>query len=47
MSDFQHYFAEMPWVAIPHGDKRKDALSQRFGVEVCNGMCQEMCNGGV
>jgi len=33
MSDFQHYFAEMPWVAIPHGDKRKDTLSQRFGVE--------------
>jgi nucleoredoxin len=23
----------MPWLAIPHGDSRSEALSERFGVE--------------
>jgi len=31
-SDFQSYYATMPWLAIPHGDKRKALLSSRFGV---------------
>jgi nucleoredoxin len=30
--DFEKYFATMPWLAIPNGDKRKDPLSKRFGV---------------
>lgn len=29
---FQEYFQEMPWLAIPQGDPRKDALSKLFGV---------------
>jgi len=33
MQDFQSYFAEHPWIAIPQGDKRKDVLSQLFEVE--------------
>jgi len=30
---FLEYFGEMPWLAIPNGDKRKDALSKLFEVE--------------
>jgi len=30
---FQEYFATMPWLAIPNGDKRKDKLSTLFEVE--------------
>tara|TARA_B100000795_G_scaffold215032_1_gene168832 strand:- start:11 stop:283 length:273 start_codon:yes stop_codon:yes gene_type:complete len=33
MGQFQEYFATMPWLAIPPGDKRKDALSKRYEVE--------------
>lgn len=33
MGQFQEYFATMPWLAIPPGDKRKAALSSRFEVE--------------
>ena len=33
MGQFQEYFATMPWLAIPPGDKRKAALSTRFEVE--------------
>jgi len=33
MSQFQEYFATMPWVAIPPGDKRKELLSRRYEVE--------------
>jgi nucleoredoxin len=33
MGQFQEYFATMPWLAIPPGDKRKAALSARFEVE--------------
>jgi len=32
-ADFQKYFATMPWLAIPQGDKRKGALSKMFDVE--------------
>lgn len=32
-SQFNEYFAEMPWLAIPYADrKRKEQLSSRFGV---------------
>ena len=30
---FDEYFAEMPWLAVPHGDSRKGALSKLFEVE--------------
>jgi len=30
---FLEYYGTMPWLAIPQGDKRKDALSKRFGVQ--------------
>merc|ERR1712166_161033 len=33
MGQFQEYFATMPWLAIPPGDKRKAALSARYEVE--------------
>jgi len=33
MSQFQEYFATMPWLAIPPGDKRKGALSTRYEVQ--------------
>jgi len=29
---FREYYATMPWLAIPQGDKRKGALSKLFGV---------------
>merc|ERR1711998_83800 len=29
---FKEYYETMPWLAIPHGDKRKELLSSRFGV---------------
>jgi len=32
-ADFQKYFSEMPWLAIPQGDKRKGQLSELFEVE--------------
>jgi len=32
-AEFKEYYAEMPWLAIPNGDKRKDTLSSRFGVQ--------------
>lgn len=32
-ASFLEYYGTMPWLAIPNGDKRKDELSQRFGVE--------------
>ena len=31
--DFQSYFSEMPWLAVPHGDKRGAALMKRFNVQ--------------
>jgi len=31
-ASFNNYFGEMPWLAIPPGDKRKEKLSKRFGV---------------
>merc|ERR1719152_823109 len=30
---FMEYYGEMPWLAIPNGDKRKGQLSKLFGVE--------------
>ena len=30
--EFAEYYGTMPWLAIPQGDKRKEALSKRFGV---------------
>jgi len=30
---FLEYYGEMPWLAIPNGDKRKGMLSKRFGVQ--------------
>jgi len=33
MSEFQAYLGEMPWVAIPQGDQRKEMLSKLFSVE--------------
>eukprot|EP00966_Prymnesium_polylepis_P226830 5248071-Prymnesium_polylepis.1 len=33
MGEFQKYFGSMPWLAIPQGDKRKEMLSRRYGVE--------------
>jgi len=33
MKEFQEYFAEMPWCAIPQGDPRKGKLSSMFDVE--------------
>ena len=32
-ASFKEYFDEMPWLAIPQGDKRKEKLSSMFGVE--------------
>jgi nucleoredoxin len=32
-NQFDEYFAEMPWLALPFQDPRKEALSTRFGVE--------------
>jgi len=32
-AEFQEYYGTMPWLAIPSGDKRKNALSKRFGVQ--------------
>jgi len=29
---FKEYFGDMPWLALPHGDKRKEKWSQAFGV---------------
>jgi len=29
---FKEYFGEMPWLALPHGDKRKEQWSNLFGV---------------
>jgi len=29
---FDEYLAEMPWKAFPHGDERKDAFDEMFGV---------------
>jgi nucleoredoxin len=31
--DWKEYFESMPWLAIPLGDKRKDAMSKQFGVK--------------
>lgn len=31
-ASFAEYFGEMPWIAIPHGDKRKGLLSSMFNV---------------
>lgn len=31
--EFQSYFSEMPWLAVPHGDKRGAALKKRFNVQ--------------
>eukprot|EP01038_Epipyxis_sp_PR26KG_P011863 gene11863-15873_t len=31
--DFKKYYEGMPWLALPHGDKRIDSLSERFEVE--------------
>lgn len=30
---FREYLGEMPWVALPRGDSRKDELSKRYGVQ--------------
>lgn len=32
-ASFKEYFAEMPWLAIPLGDKRKEELSDMLDVE--------------
>lgn len=32
-ADFKEYFKDMPWLAIPNGDKRKEKLSAHFEVE--------------
>jgi len=32
-ASFMEYYGTMPWLAIPNGDKRKNALSKRFGVQ--------------
>jgi len=29
---FKEYFGDMPWLALPHGDKRKEQWSNLFGV---------------
>ena len=31
-AEFKEYLGEMPWKALPHGDKRKDELSDMFDV---------------
>jgi len=36
---FLEYYAEMPWLAIPNGDKRKDALSKLFDVQGIPSFC--------
>ena len=33
MSQFKSYFATMPWLAIPPGDKRNGKLGQLYGVQ--------------
>lgn len=30
---FDEYYAEMPWAAVPYTSATKDALSEKFGVE--------------
>merc|ERR1719247_3082368 len=30
---FKEYFGEMPWLALPHGDARKESWSRHFGVQ--------------
>jgi nucleoredoxin len=30
---FKGYYGEMPWLALPHGDKRKEQWSNLFGVD--------------
>jgi len=32
-ASFLEYYSTMPWLAIPNGDKRKDKLSKKFGVQ--------------
>lgn len=32
-ASFMEYFKEMPWLALPFGDKRKTALSRMFSVQ--------------
>ncbi|XP_022096246.1 nucleoredoxin-like [Acanthaster planci] len=32
-ASFKEYFSEMPWLALPFGDKRKMALSKKFDVQ--------------
>ncbi|XP_038059235.1 nucleoredoxin-like [Patiria miniata] len=32
-ASFMEYFKEMPWLALPFGDKRKQALSKKFDVQ--------------
>ena len=32
MSQFKSYFATMPWLAIPPGDKRNGKLNKLYGV---------------
>merc|ERR1711977_434875 len=31
-ASFKEYFGEMPWLALPHGDERKETLSKQFKV---------------
>jgi len=31
-ASFKDYYGEMPWLALPHGDARKEALSRHFQV---------------
>lgn len=31
--EFEEYFGEMPWLAIPFGDKRGDKLSEKYDIE--------------
>lgn len=32
LDNFYKYFSEMPWYALPFGDKRKEKLSQLLNV---------------
>ena len=32
-NEYKKYFAQMPWLGIPYGDKRKKILSRMFDVQ--------------
>ena len=38
-SQFEEYFGEMPWTALPFGDDRIQKLGDKFGVEGIPSLC--------